>query len=66
MEHIINPVDFSDHSEFALQTGAVLAKKHNAKLHILHMLAIFKSLITNSDTVNQNEMMFLLALAKKN
>ena len=37
MKNIIIPVDFSQQSEFALQTGAILAKKHDATLHVLHM-----------------------------
>lgn len=65
MKNIIIPVDFSKQSEFALQTGAILAKKHNATLHVLHMLELSDSLFSQSDNQNVNEMMFMLALAKK-
>ncbi len=65
MKTIIIPVDFSKQSEFALQSGAILAKKHNAKLYVLHMLELSDSIISQSDTENKNSMLFLLALAKK-
>lgn len=65
MKNIIIPVDFSKQSEFALQSGAILAKKHNAKLHVLHMLELSDSIITQSDAENKNSMIFLFALAKK-
>lgn len=38
MKKIIIPVDFSEHSEFALETAALLAKKFDSELLILHML----------------------------
>ncbi|EAS19392.1 universal stress protein, Usp [Flavobacteria bacterium BBFL7] len=65
MKNIIIPVDFSIHSEYALKTGAMLAKKHDATLHVLHMLELSDSLISHSANENKNEMMFLLALTKK-
>lgn len=65
MKNIIIPVDFSKQSEYALQTGAILAKKHNATLYVLHMLELSDSIISLSEAENNNEMMFLLALSKK-
>ncbi|WP_194852277.1 universal stress protein [Nonlabens antarcticus] len=65
MKDIIIPVDFSLHSEYALETGAILAKRHDATLHVLHMLEVSDSLYSISNTQNTNEMLFLLALAKK-
>lgn len=65
MKDIIIPVDFSKQSEFALETGAILAKKHNATLHVLHMLELSDSIISKSDSENTNEMFFMLALAEK-
>jgi nucleotide-binding universal stress UspA family protein len=65
MKNIIVPVDFSKHSEYALETAAILAKKHDATLHVLHMLELSESLISHSSSENTNEMMFLLALSKK-
>lgn len=65
MNNIIIPVDFSKYSEYALEIGALLAKKHNATLHVLHMLELSDSLISQSESDNKNEMMFLLALSQK-
>lgn len=65
MKNIIIPVDFSKQSEYALETGAILAKKHDATLYVLHMLELSDSIISQSDSQNKNEMMFMLALAKK-
>jgi nucleotide-binding universal stress UspA family protein len=65
MKNIIIPVDFSKQSEFALETGAILAKEHDATLHVLHMLELSESIISKSDSQNMNKMMFMLALAEK-
>lgn len=65
MKNIIIPVDFSQQSEFALQTGAILAKKHDATLHVLHMLELSDALISISSNESKNEMFFMLSLAKK-
>ncbi len=65
MKNIIVPVDFSKTSEFALKAGAEMAKKHNAKLHILHMLELSDSIITATSSSKTNEMLFMLKLAEK-
>jgi nucleotide-binding universal stress UspA family protein len=65
MKNIIIPVDFSKQSEFALQTGAALAKKHKATLHVLHMLELSDALFSLSNNESDNEMYFMLSLAKK-
>jgi len=38
MKKIIVPIDFSEHSEYALRAAAKLAKKYDAELLALHML----------------------------
>lgn len=40
MKTIIVPVDFSEYSEFALNAAAILAKKHNSRIIVLHMLEL--------------------------
>lgn len=65
MKDIIIPVDFSEQSEFALETGAILAKKHNATLHVLHMLELSDAIISISNNESKNEMFFMLSLANK-
>ncbi len=59
METILVPVDFSDHSEYALEVAAGIAKRQNAEIVVLHMLALHESYLT-SDEKNQtfNEIYF--------
>lgn len=40
MKTIIVPIDFSEHSEYALNAAAILAKEQNAKILALHMLEL--------------------------
>ncbi|WP_298511091.1 universal stress protein [uncultured Kordia sp.] len=65
MKKIILPVDFSKHSEYALETAAALAKKHNSQLIVMNMLELSESIVSNSSSDRQNEMLFNLALANK-
>ncbi len=65
MKKIILPVDFSKHSEYALETAAALAKKHNSQLIVMNMLELSESFLSSSDSERQNEMLFMLASANK-
>ena len=40
MKTIIVPIDFSEHSDYALNAAAILAKEQNAKIIALHMLEL--------------------------
>lgn len=40
MKTIIVPIDFSEYSEYALNAAAILAKKNNAEILVLHMLEL--------------------------
>lgn len=40
MKTIIVPVDFSEYSEYALNAAAILAKKHDSDIIMLHMLEL--------------------------
>lgn len=40
MKTIIVPIDFSEHSEYALHAAAILAKEQNAEIIALHMLEL--------------------------
>ncbi|GAB5475677.1 MAG: universal stress protein [Maribacter sp.] len=64
MKKIIVPVDFSKYSEYALEASAILARKHNAEITVLHMLEL-SDYISQSQASRNNEMMFMLALANK-
>ncbi|MBQ0786479.1 MAG: universal stress protein [Oceanihabitans sp.] len=65
MKKIIVPIDFSEHSEYALETAAVLAKKYDAEILALHMLELSNALISNAENVQQEETVFYLKLAEK-
>ena len=65
MKKIIIPVDFSIHSENALQTAAFLAKENNAEIVVVHMLELSNSFINQSDESASQETFFYLKLAEK-
>jgi nucleotide-binding universal stress UspA family protein len=65
MKKIIVPIDFSEYSEYALETAAILAKKNNAEILALHMLEISEAILTRVDGEIQMETIFFLKLAKK-
>lgn len=65
MKKIIVPIDFSEHSEYALKTAARLAKKHNAEVLALHMLEMSDIILTASDGLQNQKAMFFLQLAEQ-
>ncbi|WP_299224609.1 universal stress protein [uncultured Psychroserpens sp.] len=65
MDKIIVPIDFSEHSEYALQTAAMLAKKNNAEILALHMLEMANNILTDSDNEQQAKAVFFLKLAEQ-
>ncbi|OUS01974.1 universal stress protein UspA [Flavobacteriales bacterium 33_180_T64] len=65
MNKIIVPIDFSEYSEFALETAAILAKRNHAELLVLHMLEIDKGRVTDSSNAHHEKMVFFLKLAER-
>ena len=65
MKKIIVPIDFSNHSEYALKTAALLAKKNNATVYALHMLDMQEVSLTESENNQQEKTVFFLKLAEK-
>jgi nucleotide-binding universal stress UspA family protein len=65
MKKIIGPIDFSEHSEYALKTAAKLAKKTNAELLALHMLEMSDVILTKSDSEQQQKAVFFLKLVEQ-
>lgn len=65
MRKIIVPIDFSEHSEYALETAAILAKKNKAEILALHMLEMSEAILTRTGTDMQMETVFFLQLAEK-
>ena len=48
IDKIIVPIDFSEHSDYALETAAILAKQYNAEILALHMLELSDSVLKKS------------------
>ncbi|WP_407556852.1 universal stress protein [Winogradskyella sp. 4-2091] len=65
MKKIIVPVDFSEHSEFALEAAASLAQKFNSELIVLHMLELSNAIISSSSDALSQEAVFYLKLAEQ-
>ena len=65
MKKIIVPIDFSEHSEYALRTAAKLAKKNDAEVLALHMLEMSDVLLTKSDSEQQQKAIFFLKLVER-
>jgi len=65
MKKIIVPVDFSKHSEYALEVAAQLAKKYDAEIVTVHMMGLNQSVLTKDDSQEVFEAMYHMKLAKK-
>lgn len=65
MKKIIVPVDFSEHSEYALYTAALIAKKTGAELVVVHMLELSEALLNKSDAQQQIEGIYFMRLAEQ-
>ena len=65
MKKIIVPIDFSEHSEYALETAAIMAKKNNAEILALHMLEMANNMLIDSDEEQNMQAVFFMKLAEK-
>ncbi|MGC1205470.1 MAG: universal stress protein [Flavobacteriaceae bacterium] len=65
MKKIIVPIDFSEHSEYALKTAAKLATKNNAELIVLHMLEMSDIMLSASDGLQNQKAVFFMKLAEQ-
>lgn len=65
MKKIIITVDFSKHTEFALESAALLTKKFNSEFFILHMLELSNMMYSSSVNDQYEEVTFYLKLAEK-
>ena len=67
MKKILVPTDFSEQADFALKVGADLAKKHNAQIHLLHMVELpMHQIIATSNYSELPEAIFFMKVAHKN
>ena len=65
MKKIIVPIDFSEHSEYALKVAAKLSKKNNAELLVLHMLEMSDIMLTASEGLQNQKAIYFFKLAEK-
>jgi nucleotide-binding universal stress UspA family protein len=65
MKTIIVPIDFSEHSEYALKVAAGLAKQSEMEIIAMHMLDLQTSMLNESESYHHERTVFLLELAKK-
>ncbi|RED42715.1 nucleotide-binding universal stress UspA family protein [Winogradskyella eximia] len=65
MKKIIVPIDFSEHSEFALEAAASLAQKFDSELIVLHMLELSNAIISSASETLSQEAVFYLKLAEQ-
>ena len=65
MKKIIVPVDFSEHSEFALEAAASLAQKFNSELIVLHMLELSNAIISSASDALSQEAIYYLKIAEQ-
>ncbi|AFL79685.1 universal stress protein UspA-like protein [Aequorivita sublithincola DSM 14238] len=65
MKKILVPVDFSQHSDYALEVAAGIAKKQNAEIIALHMMGLSEAVVTRDESKEVFEAMFYMKLAEK-
>ncbi len=65
MKKILVPVDFSEHSEYALEVAASLAKQWKSEIVVLHMMGLSEAVFTKDDSQEFMEAQFYMKLAKK-
>jgi len=65
MNKIVVPIDFSEHSEYALEVAAILAKRFKAELLLFHMIGISESVLSKSESEELKEADYYLQLTKK-
>ena len=65
MKKILVPVDFSNHSQYAMEVAANLAKNHAAEIIALHMTGISDTLLNRNQSKQMFEGVHYMKLAEK-
>lgn len=65
MNKILVPVDFSKHSEYALEVAATFAKAHKAEILVLHMMGLSDSIFTKDESQEVAQAVYHMKLAEK-
>lgn len=65
MKKIIVPIDFSEHSEYALKTAAQLAIKNASEIIVLHMLEMSEAILNASGGDQNSKALFFIKLIEQ-
>ncbi len=65
MKTILVPVDFSEHSEYALEVAASIAKKQNAEIIVVHMMGLNESYLTKDEQQEVFNAIYFMKLTKQ-
>lgn len=65
MNKILVPVDFSQHSEYALEVAAAFAKAYKAEILVMHMMGLSDSIFTRDESQEVAEAVYHMKLAEK-
>lgn len=65
MNKILVPVDFSKHSEYALEVAAAFAKAYKAEIVVLHMMGLADSIFAKDESQEVAEAVYHMKLAEK-
>ncbi|SHJ44250.1 Nucleotide-binding universal stress protein, UspA family [Arenibacter nanhaiticus] len=65
MKKILVPVDFSEHSEYALEVACRMAKQNAAEIVVLHMLGITTVVYNTGEAQEMAEANYYMKLAKQ-
>ena len=65
MGKILVPVDFSDHSAYALEVAASLARHSGAEIVLLHMMGLSEAILTKDSAQEAAEAHYYMKLTHK-
>ena len=65
MKTILVPVDFSEHSEYALEVAASIAKKQNAEIIVVHMMGLSESHLTKDEKQEVFNAIYFMKLTRQ-
>lgn len=65
MKKLLVPVDFSNHSKYALEVAAKIAKDQKAEIVIVHMMGLSEAIVTKDESQEIFEAMYYMKLAEK-
>jgi nucleotide-binding universal stress UspA family protein len=65
MNKILVPIDFSEHSAYALEVAATIARKNDASVVALHMMGLSEAVLTRDESQEMFEAIYYMKLAEQ-